>query len=137
MRLGSAARSPPADSRGISNPMKKLAAVFVAFMMVFLIWTLFGHGTGDMVHITINGQEVSHPIVGFLGGVAGMAIAFVALVCTAIFLLFIFTGVGLFIIAAPTLLGCILVLTIFPFLFPLALPLLGIFIFFVILRARS
>jgi hypothetical protein len=115
--------------------MKKPALVLLLLMIVFLFWTLFGSNLGDAVHVTINGQEVSSPIVSLIGGAAGLAVALVVLICTAILLLFVFAGVGLLIVGVFTVVGTAVLVAVFPFLFPLALPRVAIFIFLVILKA--
>jgi hypothetical protein len=67
-------------------------------MLAFFIWTFSASNYGETVHVTINGQEVSSPLLLELGGVAGFAVTMVVFLCVAILLLFIFAGIGMFLI---------------------------------------
>jgi hypothetical protein len=56
-----------------------------------------------------------------IGAVAGIA---VAVMCLAMFLFAIFTGVGVLVVGILSLIGAILGIVFFPFLFPILIPML-------------
>jgi hypothetical protein len=69
--------------------------------------------------------------------VAEMFFAPIVLFCVGVFLVFIFSGVGLVILSTLVLLGVILLLVAFPFLLPLLLPVFIVWVAIAISRRRK
>jgi hypothetical protein len=68
---------------------------------------------------------------------AEMVFAPVVLFCVGVFLLFIFSGVGLVILSTLVLVGVILLLVAFPFLLPLLVPIFVVWLVLFISRRRK
>jgi hypothetical protein len=117
--------------------MKKMAVILLVLMLAFFLWTFFVFNYGETVHVTINGQEVSSPLLQALGGVAGLVVSMAVFLCVAILLLFIFAGIGMFLIGGFTILGFLLMAFAFPFSLPLVIPMMLIFIFIFALSRSS
>jgi hypothetical protein len=69
--------------------------------------------------------------------VAEMVIAPIILFCVGVFLIFIFSGIGLVILSTLVLTGVILLLVAFPFLLPLLIPVFIIWLTIAIVRRRK
>ncbi len=110
---------------------KKVAIVLAFFMLVIVAWGLFFEA--GSTRIIINGQELIGPFKGAVGA-AGLIIGLIALFCAAIFLLFVFAGIGIFILGGVIVVGLILAGFAFPFLLVLLLPLAIVWIFIAITR---
>lgn len=112
--------------------MAKKAAIALAFVMLAIVaWGLiFEAGS---TRIIINGQELIGPLKGTIGA-AGPIIGLIALFCAAIFLLFVFAGIGIFILGGVIVVGLILAGVAFPFLLILLLPLAIVWVFIAITR---
>jgi len=100
-------------------------------MLVFVAWGLFFES--GSTRIIINGQEIVGPLKGTIGA-AGLIVGMIALFCAAIFLLFVFAGIGIFILGAVILAGLIIAGLAFPFLFVVLLPLAIVWLFIAINR---
>ena len=74
---------------------KKAAIALALIMLVIVAWGLFGEG--GATKIIVNGEELTGPVKGAVGA-AGLVIASVALFCAAIFLVFVFAGIGIFVL---------------------------------------
>jgi hypothetical protein len=68
---------------------------------------------------------------------AEMVFAPVVLFCVGVFLVFIFSGVGLVILSTLVLVGVVLLLVAFPFLLPLLVPIFVVWLALVISRRRK
>lgn len=112
--------------------MAKKAAIALAFvMLVIVVWGLFVDA--GSTRIIIDGQEFTGPLKGTIG-VAGLIIGLIALFCAAIFLLFVFAGIGIFVLGGVIVAGLILAGFAFPFLLVLLLPLAVVWVFIAITR---
>ena len=112
--------------------MTKKAALALAIVMLFIVaWSLF-FGAGS-TRIIINGRELAGPLNGTIGA-AGLIIGLIALFCAAIFLLFVFAGIGIFILGGAIVAGFVLTGFAFPFLLFLLLPLAIVWAFIAITR---
>ena len=110
---------------------KKVAIVLAFVMLVIVAWGLFFEA--GSTRIIINGQELVGPFKGAVGA-AGLIIGLIALFCAAIFLLFVFAGIGIFILGGVIVVGLILAGFAFPFLLVLLLPLAIVWVFIAITR---
>lgn len=112
--------------------MTRKAAILLAFAMLAIVaWALlFEAGS---TRIIINGREFVGPLSGAIGA-AGFIIGLTALFCAAIFLLFVFAGIGIFILGGVIVAGLIMAGFAFPFLLVLLLPLAIVWLFIAIIR---
>lgn len=110
---------------------KKVAIVLAFAMLAVVAWGLFFE-VGS-TRIIINGRELVGPLSGAVGA-AGFIIGLTALFCAAIFLLFVFAGVGVFILGAMIVAGLVMTGFAFPFLLVLLLPLALVWLFIAIIR---
>jgi hypothetical protein len=112
--------------------MAKKAAIVLAFAMLAIVaWGLFFEA--GSTRIIINNQELIGPLRGAIGA-AGFIIGLTALFCAAIFLLFVFAGIGIFILGGVIIAGLIMAGFAFPFLLVLLLPLAMVWLFIAITR---
>jgi hypothetical protein len=112
--------------------MAKKVAIVLAFVMLLIVaWGLFFEA--GSTRIIINGQELVGPFKGTVGA-AGLVIGLIALFCAAIFLLFVFAGIGIFILGGVIVVGLILAGFAFPLLLVLLLPLAIVWVFIAITR---
>ena len=110
---------------------KKAAIALAIVMLVIVAWGLFF--AAGSTRIIINGQELTGPLIGTIGA-AGLVIGLIALFCAAIFLLFVFAGIGIFILGGVIVAGLILAGFAFPLLLVLLLPLAIVWVFIAIIR---
>jgi len=112
--------------------MARKAAIALALIMLAIVaWGLiFESGTA---RIFINGREIAGPFGGAISA-AGLIIGSTALFCAAIFLLFVFAGIGIMILGGVIIAGLILAGVAFPFLLLLLLPLAIVWAFIAITR---
>ena len=99
---------------------KKAAIALALIMLVIVAWGLFVEG--GATKIIINGQELTGPLKGAVGA-AGLIVASIALFCAAIFLVFVFAGIGIFVLGGVVVVGLILAGLTFPFLLFVLIPL--------------
>jgi hypothetical protein len=112
--------------------MTRKAAIALAFVMLAIVaWGLFFEA--GSTKIIINGQEIVGPLKGTIGA-AGLVIGMIALFCAAIFLLFVFAGIGIFILGGVIVAGLILAGFAFPLLLFLLLPLAIVWVFIAVTR---
>ena len=112
--------------------MAKKAAIALAIAMLLIVaWGLFFEA--GSTRIIVNGRELVGPLNGTIGA-AGLIIGLTALFCAAIFLLFVFAGIGIFILGGVIVAGLILTGFAFPFLLVLLLPLAIVWAFIAIIR---
>lgn len=89
----------------------------------------------------VIGWHLIFPILG--GAIAITATAWLFIVgsiaafCIGILLLFVFTGVGILVLAVLALGWTVLAVVLFPILFPILIPLFIIFMFISVLRRRQ
>ncbi|MEO6975165.1 MAG: hypothetical protein ABI144_04710 [Gallionella sp.] len=110
---------------------KKVAIVLAFAMLAVVAWGLFFE-VGS-TRIIINGRELVGPFSGAVGA-AGSIIGLTALFCAAIFLLFVFAGIGVFILGGMIVAGLVMTGFAFPFLLVLLLPLALVWLFIAIIR---
>lgn len=112
--------------------MDRKAAIALAFVMLIIVaWGLFFEA--GSTSIIINGQEIVGPFKGAIGA-AGLIISLIALFCAAIFLIFVFAGIGIFFLGGMLLIGLMLAGFVFPFLLILLLPLTIVWLFIALTR---
>lgn len=110
---------------------KKAAIVLAILMLAIVAWgLLFEAGS---TRIIINGQELIGPLKGAIGA-AGLIIGLTALFCAAIFLLFVFAGIGIVILGGVIVAGLLIAGLAFPFLLVLFLPLAIVWLFIAVTR---
>lgn len=110
---------------------KKVAIALAIVMLVLVAWGVFFEA--GSTRIIINGQELTGPLKGSIGA-AGLIVGLTALFCAAIFLLFVFAGIGIFILGGVIVAGLILAGFAFPLLLVLLLPLAIVWVFIAIIR---
>jgi hypothetical protein len=108
-----------------------VAIALALIMLAIVAWGLLLEG--GATSIVINGHELTTPLKGIVG-VAGLIVASIALFCAAIFLVFVFAGLGLFVLGCVLLLGLILAGFAFPFLLLLLVPLAIVWVFVALIR---
>jgi len=113
---------------------KKAAITLAIAMLIFVAWGLFFEA--GSTRIIVNGQEIVGPLKGSIG-VAGLIVGMIALFCAAIFLLFVFAGVGIFILGAVILAGLLFAGLAFPLLLVMLLPLAIVWMFIAITRSNT
>lgn len=72
---------------------RKIAIGLVLCMFIIAAWGVFFEN--NIITVIIDGQEVSGPLRGAIG-VGGMLVAFIASLCAAMLLLFVFAGIWVF-----------------------------------------
>ena len=105
--------------------MKNVALVLVLVVLALLAWVLL---SSSHVVVTVNGQPLSGPMQLAAEG-WGVLVAVVALFCAAILLAFVFAGIGLLVLGALVFAGVLLAWLAFPFLLPLLIPLVIVWLF--------
>ena len=115
--------------------MAKKAAIALALIMLALVaWGLFFEA--GSTKIIIDGQELAGPLKGTIGA-AGFIVGLIALFCAAIFLLFVFAGIGVFILGGLIVVGLIVAAIAFPLLLFLFLPLAIVWAFIAIIQGTG
>ncbi|MGA7181627.1 MAG: hypothetical protein WBX11_18870 [Thiobacillaceae bacterium] len=113
---------------------KKLAIVLTVVLLALIAWVLLFES--NSFSILVNGQPVAGPLKGAIGA-AGLVAALIACFCAAIILLFVFAGIGIFVLGFVVFFGMIAVWIEFPFLLPLLIPLAILWLFIAIARKAS
>src|SRR3954470_21288605 len=113
---------------------KKAAVVLALLMLAIVIWGMFFEA--GATHIVVNGTELTGPLKGSIGA-AGFIVGLIALFCAAIFLLFVFAGVGIYILAAVVFAGLAAAGLAFPFLLVLLIPLAIVWAFIALIRSSG
>jgi hypothetical protein len=113
---------------------KKLAIALTVVLLALVAWVLAFES--NSFSIVVDGQPVTGPLQGAIGA-AGMVAALIASFCASIILLFVFAGIGIFVLGSVVFLGMILALIEFPFLLPLLIPLAILWLFVAIARKAS
>lgn len=102
--------------------MKKLFAIAIIAILAICAWNSID--TNDMI-VNIDGEEVHGPLGALLGlvfGGLGLVIAAIAVTCAAIFVGFLFAGLGVLMVVGLALAGIIVAAVIAPFTLPLLIP---------------
>ncbi|MRV72906.1 hypothetical protein GJ700_14440 [Duganella sp. FT92W] len=102
--------------------MKKLFAIAIIAILAICAWNSID--TNDMI-VNIDGEEVHGPLGALLGlvfGGLGLVIAAIAITCAAIFVGFLFAGLGVLMVVGLALAGIIVAAVIAPFTLPLLIP---------------
>ena len=105
--------------------MKNIAIVLAMLVLGMLAWVLLH---SSHIAVVVNG----HPLVGPAKLAAegwGVLVGIVALFCAAILLVFVFAGTALMVLAALVIAGSVAAWSAFPFLLPLLITLLLVWIF--------
>ena len=100
-------------------------------MLAIVIWGLFFEAGSTT--IIIDGHQLTGPLKGTIGA-AGLIVGLIALFCAAIFLLFVFAGIGILILGGVIVVGLILAASAFPFLLIVLLPLAVVWLFIALTR---
>lgn len=115
--------------------MKKLLAIaLIALLAIAALNTL---DTGDMV-VHLGDEDFDGPLGVLLGitfGGLGLLIGTVVVVCVAIFLGFLFAGLGILLVAGLALLAVGLVALMSPLMLPVLIP--AAIIWFIVSRNRK
>ena len=94
-----------------------------------------------IILIVVVGWQFAFPILGGIVAISavawGLTVASIVIFCTAILLLFIFTGIGALFVGAPLFVWTVIAIILFPILFPIMLPLFILFLFVALLRRKS
>lgn len=110
--------------------MKKLLAIVLIALLAIAAWNSID--TSDMI-VHVGDEEFDGPLGALLGlvfGGLGLVIAAVVMVCVAVFLGFLFAGLGILMLTGLVLLAVVLVALMSPLMLPLLIP-AGIIWFFV------
>lgn len=110
---------------------KRLAIVLAVIMLGLVFWGLV-FGTG--IHIVIDGQELTGPFKGVVGA-GGLVVAMIGLFCAAIFLTFVFAGVGMIILGVVILVVLVVAGISLPFLLVLLIPLAIVWGFIALIKS--
>ena len=113
--------------------MKNIALVLVIAVLGILAWVLL-HSSD--IAVTVNGQKLVGPAKLAAEG-WGVLVGIVSLFCAAILLVFVSAGTGLMVLGALVIVGFVAVWAAFPFLMPLLIPLLLVWIFVATVRGRK
>jgi hypothetical protein len=110
--------------------VRKVALALVVVLLALLGWVAL-HSSG--VSIVVNGRALAGPAKLAAEG-WGMLVGIVGLFCAAILLAFVFAGIGLILLGAFVLAGLLLAWLAFPFLLPLLIPLVVVWLFVAAVR---
>jgi len=103
--------------------MKKLLAIAVVALLAFAAWySLFD---SDMI-VHIGDEDFDGAfgaLIGLVAASGGMVIAFIAVTCAAVFVGFVFAGLGILMVIGLALLAVVLLVAIAPLTLPLLIPL--------------
>jgi hypothetical protein len=113
--------------------VRNVALVLVIVLLALLAWAGL-HSSG--VTIVVNGRELAGPAKLAAEG-WGLLVWIVGLFCAAILLTFVFAGIGLILLGVFVLAGLVLAWLSFPFLLPLLIPLVIVWLFVAAVRGRK
>ncbi len=106
--------------------LTKPATIITLILLLVLGWVLLSpHVTGSF-KMTVNGEEVSNPLVRLLGGGVALGVVAALLFCAGMVLLFFVSGVGMAAAVTVVLLGLVICAIAVPLLLPLLLPVGGL-----------
>ncbi len=107
--------------------IRKTAILLAILMLSIVAWGLFIDESAT--RIIINGHELTGPFRG-----AGAIIGLTALFCASILLLFVFAGIGIFLLGILLFASLIVAWLAFPLLLFLLLPLAIVWLFIALTR---
>jgi hypothetical protein len=107
--------------------IRKTAVLLAILMLSIVAWGLFIDESST--RIIINGHELTGPFQG-----AGAIIGLTALFCASILLLFVFAGIGIFLLGILLFASLIVAWLAFPLLLFLLLPLAIVWLFIALTR---
>jgi hypothetical protein len=113
---------------------KKAAIVLALIMLAMVAWGVFFEA--GATRIVIDGQELTGPLKGAIG-VVGLVAGLTALFCASIFLLFVFAGIGVFVLGGVIVAGLVVAGFAFPLLLVVLLPLAIVWAFIALIRAAG
>jgi uncharacterized membrane protein len=113
--------------------IKRIALGLAILLLVLAAWMAL---RSNGVTVIVNGQTLAGPAKLAAEG-WGVLVAIVGLFCAAILLAFVLAGVGLIVLGAVVLAGLAAVWLAFPFMLPLLVPLLVVWIFVAAVRRRD
>jgi hypothetical protein len=113
--------------------LKTIALALSMLLLALLVWVVF---QSSDISIVVNGHKLGGPVKLAAEG-WGLLVAIVGLFCVAILLSFVFAGIGLLLLGGLVLGGLVAVWLAFPFLLPLLVPLLIVWIFVAVARGAS
>ena len=112
---------------------KGIAVALVVVLLGLVGWVAL---QSSDVTIVVNGETLRGPAKLAAEG-WGLLVGVVALFCAAILLAFVFAGIGLVVLGALVLAGLVAAWIAFPFLLPLLIPLVIVWLFIALLRGRN
>jgi len=113
--------------------VKNVALLLVILLLALLAWVSL-HSSG--VTIVVNGRALAGPAKLAAEG-WGLLVGIVGLFCAAILLTFVFAGIGLILLGVFVLAGLAMAWLAFPFLLPLLIPLVIVWLFVAAVRGRK
>jgi hypothetical protein len=113
---------------------KKLAVVLTVVLLALVAWALLLGS--NAFSIVVDGQPVTGPLKGAVGA-AGLVAALISGLCAAIILLFTFAGTAIVVLGGLVFAAMIGALIVFPFMWPLLIPLAIVWLFVVIAKQTS
>ncbi len=113
--------------------MRTLAVFLALVLLAGLAWVFF---QSSEVSIVVNGRQLGGT-EKFAAEGWGLLVAIVALFCVAILLAFALAGLGLLFLGLAVLGGMAAAWLMFPFLWPVLIPLLVVWLFVAIVRNLS
>ena len=113
---------------------KKLAVALSVVLLALVAWALLLES--NSFSIVVNGQPVTGPLKGAIGS-AGLVAALIAGFCAAIILLFAFAGTAIIALGGVVFAGMIGALIVFPFMWPLLIPLAIVWLFVLFAKKTS
>lgn len=112
--------------------MKSIALTLVILLLALLAWVMF---QSSDISIVVNGQKLVGPAKLATEGWT-LLVGIVAVFCAAILLAFVLAGVGLIVLGVLVLAGLVATWLTFPFLLPLLVPLVIVWILVAAVRGR-
>jgi hypothetical protein len=115
--------------------MKKLLAILLIALLFIAAWNTLD--TSDMV-VHLGDEEFEGPLGVLLGitfGGLSLLIGAVVMVCVAVFLGFLFAGLGVLMLAGLLMLAVVLVAVMSPLMLPVLIP--AAIIWFIVSRNRK
>ena len=113
---------------------RKAALVLALIMLALVAWGMFFEA--GATRIVIDGQELTGPLKGAIGA-AGFIVGLIALFCAAILLLFVFAGIGIYILGCVLVAGLVVAGFAFPLLLVMLLPLAIVWAFIALIRGSG
>ncbi len=114
--------------------VKNLVIVLIIGIASIVVWGLLLDS--DTVTVIIDGQQVHGPMGGIIG-IGSSLVVVISLICAATLLVFFFAGFGLVVLGAFVFFGVIVAGFMFPFAFPVLVPLLIVWVFVALVQSRK